>query len=298
MLIDSYAKKLIELSLKEDIRSGDITSSLLLSKGKKAGFTIILRQDAVICGMAIAEACFETVDGSIRFKPLVMDGSHAVCGKALAYIEGNAISVLSAERTALNFLSWLSGISTLTDEFVRLVNHTKALIMDTRKTIPTLRKLQKYAVKAGGGTNHRMGLYDQVLIKDNHIALAFDKPVLMEQKKDIIRGLLKNAGQKALKNAKIEVEVDSLDILDVVLEAGPDIIMLDNMDIDSIAKAVTMRDSYRIKKGDVGFKSLIEVSGNVNLSNVRSIAECGVDRISIGALTHSPKAVDISLEVR
>ena len=298
MIIDAYLKKIIQQALSEDIGAKDITTSSVLHKLKKGEFVIISRQEAVVCGMNIAEAVFELIDSSVRFKPLVSEGTRVVNDKAIAYIEGAGSSVLAAERTALNFLCWLSGIATFTNKFVEAVKHTKAQIMDTRKTVPTLRRLQRYAVKIGGGANHRMGLYDQVLIKDNHISLTLSPPTVIKDKKEAISSLLENAKINVGKGKLIEIEVDLIEMLDTVLRHDPDIIMLDNMNIEKIKKAVAIRDVYRIKVGDVGFKVLLEVSGNVNLGNVKEIAECGVDRISIGALTHSAPSTDFSLEVR
>lgn len=298
MIIDSYIRSLIQQALKEDIGKGDITTSAVLHKSKKGEFVIIAKQEAVVCGLHIAEAVFDTVNESIRFKPLVNEGVKVVAGKAIAYLDGPCWGVLAAERTALNFLCWLSGISTLTDKFAEAVRHTKAHIMDTRKTIPNMRRMQRYAVKIGGGTNHRMGLYDQVLIKDNHISMALSQPTIIRGKQEALKEILKKAKLNIEKDKKIEIEIDSIAMLDDVLGFNPDIIMLDNMNIDNIRKAVEIRDAHRIKAGDIGFKVLLEVSGNVNLGNVRNIAESGVDRISIGALTHSAPSADFSLEVR
>jgi nicotinate-nucleotide pyrophosphorylase (carboxylating) len=298
MIIDAHTKKIIQQALAEDIGVKDITTYSVLNKSKFGDFVITSKQDAVLCGINITEAVFEAVDSSVRFKPLATDGTMVVNGKAVAYIEGGCLSVLSAERTALNFLCWLSGIATLTSSFVDAVRHTRAKIMDTRKTTPTLRRLQKYAVKVGGGANHRMGLYDQVLIKDNHISLALTPPAAMKGKKEAAGELLKNAKANAGKAKLIEIEVDSIEMLEAVLRYNPDIVMLDNMGIEDIQKAVAIRDAHRIKVGDVGFKVLLEASGNINLGNVKQVAECGVDRISIGALTHSAPSADFSLEVR
>jgi len=298
MIIDASIKKQIQQALKEDIGLGDITTTAAIHKDKKGDFIIIAKQDCVICGLTIAESVFETVDDTIRFKPLVNEGMKVTEQKVIAYIEGNCCSILSAERTALNFLCWLSGISTLTDYFVEAVKGTKAQIFDTRKTLPTFRRLQKYAVKIGGAANHRMGLYDQVLIKDNHIGAFLLKPTIAKDEKDAVRKVMENVKRCLPKGKKIEIEVSSLEMLKVALEYNPDIIMLDNMNINEIKEAVRIRDSYRIKIGDVGFKILLEVSGNVNLGNVKEIADCGVDMISIGALTHSAPSVDISLEPR
>ncbi|MDD5505046.1 MAG: carboxylating nicotinate-nucleotide diphosphorylase [Candidatus Omnitrophica bacterium] len=298
MIIDAYTRKIIQQALIEDIGGGDITTASVLGRSKKGEFVISAGQDAVVCGILLAEIVFDIVDPSVRFKPLVSDGAAVAAGKAIAYIDGSCQSVLSAERTALNFLCWLSGIATLTNKFAEAVKDTRARIMDTRKTIPTLRRFQRYAVKVGQGLNHRMGLYDQVLIKDNHLSLALKSPGAFKDVKDAIKGLVQSARLNAPKGKKIEIEIDSIDLLGPALESGPDIIMLDNMGIDDIKKAVSIRDAYRIKTGDVGFKSLLEVSGNVNITNVRGIALCGVDRISIGALTHSAASCDFSLEVR
>jgi len=298
MIIDSHIKKLIEKALKEDIGSRDITTNSILHKTKKGKFVIVAREKSVISGIDIARAVFETVDAKIRFKPLINDGMNVTRDKEIAYIEGRCWPVLAAERTALNFLCWLSGISSLTNCFARAVEGTRAQIMDTRKTLPLFRRLQKYAVKTGGGFNHRMGLYDQILIKDNHIALIMTKPTIIKNKKDVLRNVLEAVKKRAGKGKKIEIEVNNLAMLKIVLEYNPDIIMLDNMSIDNMAQAVKIRDAYRMKAGNPDSKALLEASGRVNIDNVRSIAAAGVDRISIGALTHSAPSVDISLEVR
>lgn len=298
MIIDAGLKLLIQKALKEDIGAGDITTTAVIAKSKKGKFVIIAKEECVVCGLNIAESVFETVDSTIRFKPTVNEGMKISEDKGIAYVEGSCLGILTAERTALNFLSCLSGISTLTNKFVEAVKGTKAKIFDTRKTIPGLRRLQKYAVRIGGGTNHRMGLYDQVLIKDNHLYSIMFEPTIAKRKKDAVGLALKNAKQNAPKNRKIEIEVTSLDMLRVALEYNPDIIMLDNISISDIKESVKIRDAHRIRIGDVGFKVLLEVSGGVNLENVRQIAECGVDMISVGALTHSAPAIDISLEPR
>jgi nicotinate-nucleotide pyrophosphorylase (carboxylating) len=298
MIIGSYIKNIIQKALKEDIGSGDITTNTILRKARKGKFVILAREKSVISGLGIAEAVFEAIDAEVRFKPLVNDGMNVAGDKAIAYVEGRCLPVLAAERTALNFLCWLSGISTLTGRFVRAVDGTRAQIMDTRKTLPVFRSLQKYAVRMGGGVNHRMGLYDQILIKDNHIALIMTKPTNIKNKKDALKSMLEAAKKKAGKGKKIEIEVNNLAMLRIVLEYNPDIIMLDNMSIGNMAQAVKIRDAYRIRAGGLGFKALLEASGRVNIDNVRNIAATGVDRISIGALTHSAPSIDISLEVR
>ncbi|NQT95360.1 MAG: carboxylating nicotinate-nucleotide diphosphorylase [Candidatus Omnitrophica bacterium] len=298
MIADAAIKRLIQQALKEDIGPKDITSNAVMHRAKKGKFVMLTKQECVVCGLSIAEVVFETVDSTIHFKPLVNDGTKAVKGKALAYIDGGCQSVLAAERTALNFISWLSGISTLTNKFVEAVKGTRAKVLDTRKTIPTLRRLQKYAVRIGGGTNHRMGLYDQVLIKDNHLEALMAEPTIVKDTRSAIENALKSAKMNAGRGKKIEIEVTSLDMLKAALKHNPDIIMLDNMSVGKIGEAVRIRDAHRIRVGDVGFKVLLEVSGNVTLENVKEIADCGVDRISIGSLTHSAPSVDISLEAR
>jgi len=296
MIIDANLKRLVQQALKEDIGPLDITTAAVIHKQKSGKFTIMAKQDCVICGMAIAELCFETVDSNTRFKPVVNEGMKISEGKAIAYVEGPVRGILSAERTALNFLCWLSGIATLANSFVEAVKGTKARILDTRKTIPTLRRLQKYAVKVGGGTNHRLGLYDQILIKDNHISSVLAQPSIVKDEKEAVKIALENVKRHAQKDVKVEIEVTSLTMLREALLHNPDIIMLDNMSINDIAEAVKIRDAHRIKIQDVGFKTLLEVSGNINLKNVRQVAETGVEMISIGSLTHSACSVDISLE--
>lgn len=296
MIIDVHIKKLIQRALKEDIGTRDITTNAILRKGKRGKFVVLAREESVISGLDIAEAVFEAVDTEVRFKPLVSDGMNVAKDKTIAYVDGRCWSVLAAERTALNFLCWLSGISSLTDRFVKAVKGTQAQIMDTRKTTPIFRRLQKYAVRMGGGVNHRMGLYDQILIKDNHIALTMTEPTAIKNKKDALKNVLKAIKERAGKDKKIEIEVDSLAMLKIALEYDPDIIMLDNMSIENMVQAVKIRDAYRMKAGDLGFKALLEASGRVSIDNVRSIAVTGVDRISIGALTHSAPSIDISLE--
>lgn len=291
MIIKARTKKLIEDALKEDIGAGDITSSSILPKKQQGKFIIFCNEQSILCGITLAEASFNMIDDNIHFRPLVKDGAQVQKARPVAHIEGNCQTILSAERVALNFLGWLSGISTLTGKFVDQVKDYKAQIMDTRKTIPTLRYLQKYAVKIGGGKNHRMGLYDQVLIKDNHLSAISE-----QDKTSYVKDAIERARKNAPKNKEIEIEIKTISEFKQALSLDPDIIMLDNMKIEQIKEAVAIRDSYRIKKQDIGFKALLEVSGNVNLNNVKEIAACGVDRISIGALTHSAPSIDFSLK--
>ncbi len=296
MIIKAKARQLIQNALKEDIGTGDITTEAIIQKNQQGKFIIVANEPCVVCGMVLAEACFEIVDKDMRFRPMVNDAARIPKGKVVAHIQGRCYGVFLAERVALNFLGWLSGISTLTDKFVNAVKAYKAQIMDTRKTTPTLRYLQKYATKIGGGKNHRMGLYDQVLIKDNHLSAVSCKLSAVSKKITPIKEAIGRARKYGPKNKKIEIEVKSLSDFKKALALNPDIIMLDNMKMADIKEAVHLRNSYRIKQQDIGFKTLLEVSGNVNLDNVTEIASCGVDTISVGALTHSAPAVDFSLK--
>ncbi len=296
MIIKPKTKRIIEQALKEDIGAGDITTGSIIEKKQQGKFLILSNQPCVVCGMALAEACFGIVDKDVHFRPMVSDGAYVSKGKIVAHIEGRCYGVLIAERTALNFLGWLSGISTLTNKFVNAVKNYKAQIMDTRKTIPTLRYLQKHAVKIGGGKNHRMGLYDQILIKDNHLSIISNQLSVVSKKKIPVMVAIEKARKYEPKNKRIEIEVKNLGEFKKALSLDPDIIMLDNMKINDVKEAVCLRDVYRIKNEDIGFKTLLEVSGNVNLDNVAEIAQTGVDRISIGALTHSAPAIDFSLK--
>ncbi|MDD5073085.1 MAG: carboxylating nicotinate-nucleotide diphosphorylase [Candidatus Omnitrophica bacterium] len=271
---------MIRRSLDEDAADRDITSAALFQKPKTAQAAIISGEEGVLCGITIAMAVFVMRNSGIKFMPLAMDGEPIRPEQQIAYIEGDAKAILSAERTALNFLSRLSGISTLTAEFVEAVRPYRTKIMDTRKTTPGLRILEKYAVKTGGGTNHRIGLHDQVLIKDNHLAAA-------GYNWDAVSRAVRSCQRKKI---KAEIEVQDLKQFNEALKINPDIIMLDNMDLKEIKSAVALRDKYRH-----GLR--LEVSGGVNLKNVKKIASTGVEMISIGALTHSVKAIDFSLEI-
>ncbi len=280
---------LIQLSLAEDLTSnaelsklgshpakGDITSTSTLDLSVILTGHIIAKADGVVAGMPIAAAVFKLVDTEIALRQLVSEGQKVIKGQSLAKVEGSGPALLAGERTALNFLCRLSGIATLTRKFVDTVNGTGAVILDTRKTSPGSRHLDKYAVRMGGGRNHRMGLYDMALIKDNHIAAAGNIQEAVHRVRHLHGGLF-----------KIEVEVTNLAELEVALQLQVDRIMLDNMDLETIHQAVTITNG----------RTPLEVSGNVSLNTVHSIAETGVDFISIGALTHSAPILDISLDV-
>lgn len=267
---------LVRRALKEDIGRADITTETTVPRGKLVRAVLLAKQDCVVCGLDIACLVFKTKDNKIRFKPVVKDGAAVRKGKILAYIKGRAQSILTAERVALNYLCLLSGVATQTRSFVNAVRPYKAKIMDTRKTIPGLRLLQKYAVRTGGGYNHRMRLDEMVLVKDNHLKVAG----------------LKRIKDKIASRVKIEFEVKTLREFKEALKLKPDIIMLDNMGIREMKEAVRIRNGAASSP-----KPKLEASGGITLANVKKIAATGVEMISIGALTHSVNSVDISLEV-
>lgn len=266
---------LIKAAFKEDFNNiGDVTSDFVFeSYDFEAEGFFIAKQSGVVAGLDIVRRCFELYDEKVEFESLCNEGDYLADKAKIAKVKGNLKSLLAVERTALNFLGHLSGIATLTRKYVEAVKHYKAKILDTRKTIPGLRELEKYAVKVGGGTNHRFGLYDLVLIKDNH--------------KDFL-GIRKSIENGKKSGLKVEVEVENLDELKEALEAKPDVIMLDNMGVSNIKEAVNIA---------VGIVKL-EASGNISLENIIEIAATGVDYISIGALTHSAQTLDISFKIK
>jgi nicotinate-nucleotide pyrophosphorylase (carboxylating) len=274
-IIYAYASDL----LKEDLGRGDITTQSVVRGGARARGRFLARQDFVLCGLEIAEAVFSTLDANIQLESRVYDGELISSGSEFALIEGPAAVLLTAERTALNLMQRLSGVATLTREFVNRISGTRARIVDTRKTTPGLRLLEKYAVTVGGGHNHRFGLDDGVLIKDNHIAVAGG-----------VRRAVESARLAAPHLMKIEVEVSSQSQLREAMAVRADVIMLDNMSTAEIRESVEL---IRKQSADV----IVEASGGVSLETVREIAECGVDLISVGAITHSATAVDISLKM-
>jgi len=280
-------RPLIQMAIEEDLGRGDKTSELLFKEDTRAKSTIISREEIVVCGMDIAGEILKSYDERLKLNVRIDDGESAHVGNKLGTIEGPLRAMLSAERVMLNFLQRLSGIATTTRKYVRAIVGTKARIYDTRKTMPGWRLLEKYAVRCGGGYNHRLGLYDGILIKDNHLAqLGRD---FKQKLRKIISEATKVKGIKF-----VAVEVDHVDHqLNYVLEIpGIDIVLLDNMGQWQLKHAVEMRDKMCGKQK----KPLLEASGNITLSNVSAIAQCGIDRIAIGAITHSAKAVDIGLD--
>lgn len=266
--------RLIEQALLEDIHTGDITTLAVVPGARPASARLIAKEDLVVAGLSTAARVFSTLDPAICFKACLSDGEKAKAGTVLATVHGEAAQLLMGERVALNLLQRMCGIATLTAGFVAAVAGTKVRIVDTRKTTPGLRQLEKYAVRVGGGINHRTGLYDGVLIKENHIAAAGG-----------ITEAIRRARAYIPHTLKIEIETETLSQVDEALAAGADIIMLDNMSLEEMRTAVAT----------IGGRAQVEASGGVNLERVRAIAETGVDIISVGALTHSPRAMDISM---
>ncbi len=260
-------------ALAEDIGSGDLTARLTPANRPAVG-VVTSREDAVLCGTAWFDACLQHLDPGARFRWLAQDGDAIAAGQIVCEIAADTRALLTGERSALNFLQLLSGTATVTRTYVEAVAGTRAQIVDTRKTLPGLRLAQKYAVKCGGGTNHRLGLYDGILIKENHIIAAGGITAAFVQAHSIARG-----------DVFIQVEVETLEQLAEALDAGATMILLDNMDLAQMRQAV----------GLTAGRAALEASGGVRLDSVRAIAETGVDRISIGTLTKDVRAVDLSL---
>jgi nicotinate-nucleotide pyrophosphorylase (carboxylating) len=273
---DLLVAPVVRAALAEDLgRAGDITSLACVEPQARLRAVFAARKPGVIAGLACARLAIAELDPAAEFKALVEDGAAVAAGEALARVEANARALLAAERVALNLLGRLSGVATLTRAYVEAVAGTGAAIVDTRKTTPGLRALEKYAVRCGGGTNHRFGLDDAVLIKDNHIAACGS-----------VGEAVRRARVAAGHLVKIEVEVDGLDQLEEALKYGPDVVMLDNFALSDLVEAVRR----------TGGRAVLEASGGVSLETVRGIAETGVDVISVGALTHSASVLDIGLD--
>ncbi len=267
-------KKIIQKALEEDIGPGDVTTMATVDPDRLGKAEFLAKEDFILAGLDVARETFSTLDSGVRFFGLAEDGASIKSGEIFAYLEGRARSLLQGERVSLNFVQRMSGIATLTRRFVDAVEGTSATIVDTRKTTPGLRVLEKYAVRVGGGRNHRFSLFDGVLIKENHIVAAGG-----------ILAAVSNARKGVPHTLKIEVETRTLTEVQEALEARADIILLDNMTLGVVRDAVKT----------IGNQALVETSGGVTLDTVRTLAESGVDFISVGALTHSSRAVDISL---
>ena len=271
---------LIDVALAEDVGTGDITSDWTVPNGKTASAQFVAKDIGVVAGLSVAEWVFDSVDSDTRYNAELADGDPVRPGDLIAKVSGKARALLTAERTALNFMQRMSGVATLTSRYVKLVADTNAIILDTRKTIPGWRRLDKYSVSVGGGQNHRYGLFDMVLIKENHIAAADGIGLAVT---GVRRHLNGSTG-----DLKIEVEVKNLRELKEAMKASADWVMLDNMDVDDMLEAV--RTVQRQGGGP-----LLEASGNVSLATVNDIARTGVDYVSVGSLTHSATALDISM---
>jgi nicotinate-nucleotide pyrophosphorylase (carboxylating) len=271
--------RVIDAALTEDLAGGDVTTDSLIPQHIEASANFVPRSPGVIAGLEVARAVFARVDSTLKFTPKLIDGDRVEGGEVVAVVSGSLSSILRGERVALNFMQRMSGIASMTAKFVEAVDGTNAVIVDTRKTVPGLRTLDKYSVAAGGGRNHRRNLSDGVLIKDNHIAALQAEGMSLQQ-------IIRRARAHAPHTVKIEVEVESLEEVPAAIEGGADIVMLDNM------STADMRTAVGLCKG----KCLTEASGGVNLATVRQIAETGVDMISVGALTHSVPALDIGLD--
>ncbi len=270
-------QNLIRYALQEDIGSGDVTTNALVPPSLIKKAVIIAKGDCVVCGTDIARVLFKTLDKNLKCTIKIRDGRVARAGDVIMQLKGRAKTILTGERTALNFMQRLSGIATITNKFVAIAKNFGVKILDTRKTTPTLRELEKYAVRCGGGTNHRMGLYDMILIKDNHRKLLGCKTLA-----EAIQ-----IARRKYPRLKIEVEVENLEELKDALQANPDWILLDNMSPDLIKKCVKL----------CGKRCLIEASGGINLKNIGQYVKTGVTAISLGCLTHSAIAADLSLEI-
>jgi len=271
--------RVVEQGLAEDIGSGDVTTLATVPAEKRASALMTAREPLVVAGLALAAVAFQQLSPDVKVTRQAEDGQHLKPGAVLLAVSGPARALLSAERVALNFVQRLSGVATVTSQFVQAIKGTRTQILDTRKTTPGWRRLEKYAVACGGGKNHRMGLYDMVLIKDNHLA------ALSREETGAIAAAVARA-RSQYPQLKVEVEADTLEQVDQALKAGADLILLDNMN------PLQLRLAVQKCKG----RAQTEASGGITLASVRAVAEAGVDFVSVGALTHSARAVDIGLD--
>jgi nicotinate-nucleotide pyrophosphorylase len=286
-------KDIVQLAIKEDIGTGDITSKIFIPEGSESNGLLIAKETGIIAGLPVVGYVLSQIDKDLVFTVNIEDGSKVEKGSVIASVKGLTLSLLSAERLVLNFLQRLSGIATVTNQFAERVKGYKAQILDTRKTAPGWRYLEKYAVKIGGGANHRMGLYDQILIKDNHL-----KIMESEKENGDIGRLVKKAREQIANEVLIEVEVEDLCQIKEMVDAGVDIILFDNMVPSKINEAVEMVKKFgNSRDAGTGRVILTEASGNITIENVEEYAKAGVDRISVGMITHSARALDISFDI-
>jgi len=267
-------ERIVRTALAEDIGLGDVTTEVTIARDSTMRAELVAKEDFTLAGIDVAEVVFRTLDHDVRFEKIFVDGQSVRKGEVIAWLKGKASVLLQGERVALNLLQRMSGIASLTAQYVAEVKGTSSKIVDTRKTVPGLRALDKYSVRMGGGRNHRIGLFDGVLIKENHIAAAGG-----------ISAAIGSAKEKLPHTLKIEVETQTMAEVEEALQAGADIIMLDNMSLAEMSQGVEL----------IAGRALVEASGGVNLERVRDIADTGVDIISVGALTHSVSAADISM---
>lgn len=278
----TVARQLIQMALAEDLSTvGDLTCKALIGPSQQATVQVVARRNGILSGAPIGEMVFAILDPKVVWEPRLSDGDRLTAGTIIANVSGPLCSLLIGERTMLNFVTHLSGIASFTRQFVDAIVGTNAKVLDTRKTLPGWRMLEKYAVRCGGGTNHRIGLFDGVLIKDNHLAAWTESASIADA--------VRTARSRAPENVSIEVEVDTLEQLQDALRGEPDIVLLDNMSVGILRTAVEMRDR-------VAPKVQLESSGGVTLDNITEIAKTGVERISVGALTHSAPALDLAFD--
>ena len=278
--ITSSIRDMVERALVEDLGHGDVTTDALIPPDARGQAVVVVKADGVVAGLEVALEVFRQVDPSTQSRIRLADGAPVSPGDVVADVEGSVAGILKAERVSLNFLQRLSGIATATAAYVNVVQGTKARIIDTRKTVPGLRQLEKYAVRVGGGHNHRYNLADGILIKDNHIAALRARELGLAEIVDLAR-------ERSPHTLRVEIEVETVEEAVEALEAGADVVLLDNMTPDEMRRVVEIS----------GGRALLEASGGVTLGTVRAVAETGVDLISVGALTHSVRALDISLDM-
>ena len=286
-------RDIVQLAIKEDIGAGDITSKIFIPDGSETKGMLIAKEAGIVAGLPVAGYVLSQIDENLIFTSNIEDGSRVKKGTIIGSVKGLTLSLLSAERLVLNFLQRLSGIATATNRFAEKIKGYGTQIMDTRKTAPGWRYLEKYAVRVGGGINHRMGLYDQILIKDNHL-----KTMGSEKENGAISRLVRTAREQIENGMLIEIEVEDLCQIKDVVDAGVDIILFDNMEPSKIREAVGMVKEFEKNQGaGTGNAILTEASGNITIENVEEYADAGVDRISVGAITHSARVLDISFDI-
>ena len=273
--------ELIKLALREDQAFNDPTTSALIDPSLEVSGQLIAKQEGIISGIEVFIATFAYIDSDIVFDRTLHDGDQVINGQSIIDFHGSASSILRGERTALNFIQRMSGIASETNKYVKLVEDLKATIVDTRKTAPGHRYLDKYSVMMGGGSNHRFNLSDGILIKDNHLVVL--KKIGLDTRDAVIQAV-----NRSSHTINVEIEVESIEEVETALSAGAQIIMLDNMDVNTMSEAVSLIDG----------KAVVEASGGINLNTVRSVAETGVDLISVGSLTHSVQGLDLSLDIQ